>query len=62
MSKLKSRKLWITIICIAIAGAAPLWVSDSVIYTALVGFLAAQSGLYGWANNEAKKAGKPHGD
>lgn len=53
--KWKSRKLWLTIISIAIAVTAPLWVTDSTSYIALVSFLAANCGLYGYNANAATK-------
>lgn len=53
--KWKSRKLWLTIISIAIAVTAPLWITDSTIYIALVSFLATNCGLYGFNANAATK-------
>lgn len=53
--KWKSRKLWLSIVSIAIAVTAPLWVKDSTIYIALVSFLAAHCGLYGYNANTATK-------
>lgn len=55
MMKWKSRKLWVTIVSIGIAVAAPLWVTDSTIYIALVSFLATNCGLYGYNANAAAR-------
>lgn len=53
MTRLKSRKFWLSVGCVAIAATAPLWIDDHTIYIALLSFLAAQCGLYGWANTRA---------
>lgn len=53
--KLKSRKFWLTVASIIIAVVTPLWVHDSAIYAALVAFLAANCGLYGYNANTATR-------
>ena len=53
--KWNSRKLFITLLSMALAAVAPIWVGDSAIYIAFVGFLAAVCGLYGYNANTATK-------
>ena len=52
---MRSRKFWLTIICLALATGGAFFVKDAAIYGCYLGFLVTIMTSYGILNNQTKK-------
>ena len=52
---MKSRKFWLTLLCISLASAGAFFIKDAAIYGCYLGFLVTILTSYGILNNVTKK-------